>query len=209
MSDFTLTKAKIAKILDKSKEPDAWFEAFNAVLPKYEINTTERVAAFLAQCGHESAGFTVLQENLNYSASGLASVFKKYFTTDEAAAYARQPERIANRVYGGRMGNGPESSGEGYKFRGRGIIQLTGKENYTNASKAIFNDDTLVKNPDMISADKKIAVEVACWFWKKNGLNALADTSDIKGMTKRINGGYIGLDDRIAHYNSALAILKS
>jgi len=209
MSDFTLTKAKIAKILDKSKEPDAWFEAFNAVLPKYEINTTERVAAFLAQCGHESAGFTVLQENLNYSASGLASVFKKYFTTDEAAAYARQPERIANRVYGGRMGNGAEASGEGYKFRGRGIIQLTGKENYTNASKAIFNDDTLIKDPDMINKDKKIAVEVACWFWKKTGLNALADAGDIKGMTKRINGGYIGLDDRIAHYNSALAILKS
>jgi len=209
MSDFTLTKAKIAKILDKSKEPDAWFEAFNAVLPKYEINTTERVAAFLAQCGHESAGFTVLQENLNYSASGLASVFKKYFTTDEAAAYARQPERIANRVYGGRMGNSAEASGEGYKFRGRGIIQLTGKENYTNASKAIFNDDTLIKDPDMINKDKKIAVEVACWFWKKTGLNALADAGDIKGMTKRINGGYIGLDDRIAHYNSALAILKS
>jgi putative chitinase len=201
-----ITVEQFTDMFPKNKNPQGWTKAMVDVLPTYEINTPERIASFLAQCGHESAGFTVLQENLNYSADGLNKIFKKYFPTLESAQpYARKPEMIANRVYGGRMGNGDEHSGEGYKFRGRGPIQLTGKDNYTACSEFLFQDDTLVQNPDML-LDPEYALHSACWFWWKNDLNKFADTADLVTMTKRINGGTIGLEDRIAHYNHAMEI---
>ena len=148
----------------------------------------------------------MLQENLNYSADGLNNIFKKYFPTLESAQpYARKPEMIANRVYASRMGNGDEHSGEGYKFRGRGPIQLTGKANYAACSEFLFQDDTLINDPDML-LDPEYALHSACWFWWKNDLNKFADTADLVTMTKRINGGTIGLEDRIKHYNEAMEI---
>jgi putative chitinase len=201
-----ITVEQFSHMFPKNKNPQGWTTALVDVLPTYEINTPERIASFLAQCGHESAGFTVLQENLNYSADGLNKIFKKYFPTLESAQpYARKPEMIANRVYGGRMGNGDEHSGEGYKFRGRGPIQLTGKANYEACSEFLFQDDTLVQNPDML-LDPEYALHSACWFWWKNDLNKFADTADLVTMTKRINGGTIGLEDRIKHYNEAMEI---
>jgi putative chitinase len=201
-----ITVEQFTEMFPKNKNPQAWTTALNEVLPTYQIDTPERIASFLAQCGHESAGFTVLQENLNYSADGLNKIFKKYFPTLESAQpYARKPEMIANRVYGGRMGNGDEHSGEGYKFRGRGPIQLTGKDNYAACSDFLFQDDTLLQNPDML-LDPEYALHSACWFWWKNDLNNYADSADLVTMTKRINGGTIGLDDRIAHYNHAMEI---
>jgi len=201
-----ITVEQFAHMFPKNKNPQGWTTALVEVLPTYEINTPERIASFLAQCGHESAGFTVLQENLNYSAEGLNKIFHKYFPTLESAQpYARKPEMIANRVYANRMGNGDEHSGEGYKFRGRGPIQLTGKDNYAACSDFLFQDDTLINDPDML-LDPEYALHSACWFWWKNDLNTFADSADLVTMTKRINGGTIGLDDRIKHYNEAMEI---
>jgi putative chitinase len=201
-----ITVEQFTEMFPKNKNPQAWTTALNEVLPTYKIDTPERIASFLAQCGHESAGFTVLQENLNYSADGLNKIFKKYFPTlDSAQPYARKPEMIANRVYGGRMGNGDEASGEGYRYRGRGPIQLTGKDNYAACSDFLFQDDTLLQNPDML-LDPEYALHSACWFWWKNDLNNYADSADLVTMTKRINGGTIGLEDRIKHYNHAMEI---
>jgi putative chitinase len=201
-----ITVEQFSHMFPKNKNPQGWTTALVDVLPTYEINTPERIASFLAQCGHESAGFTVLQENLNYSAEGLNKIFHKYFPTLESAQpYARKPEMIANRVYASRMGNGDEHSGEGYKFRGRGPIQLTGKANYEACSEFLFQDDTLIQNPDML-LDPEYALHSACWFWWKNDLNKFADSADLVTMTKRINGGTIGLEDRIKHYNEAMEI---
>jgi len=175
------------------------------VFEKYEINTKERVAGFLAQCGHESLDFTVLKENLNYGAKGLRGTFGKYFPDDATAAkYERKPEMIANRVYASRMGNGNEASGDGYKYRGRGAIQLTGCSNYTAFAKDIGKtiDETIIYLETLEGA-----IESACWFWKKNGLNEIADKKDITLMTKRINGGTIGLEDRTKHWNNNLQVL--
>ena len=201
-----ITAAHIRALFPKYKYPDDLAEALTESFDKYEINTVNRAAGFLAQCGHESAGFTVLQENLNYSADGLNKIFKKYFpTVADATPYARNPEKIANKVYGGRMGNGPESSGDGYKFRGRGAIQLTGRDNYTQFAKAVgLTVDEAVADLETLDG----AIESACWFWKKNGLNGICDKDDIVTMTKRINGGTIGLDDRTKHYNHAKAVLS-
>ena len=203
-----ITKEQFANMFPRNKSSEAWTNALNEVLPTYEINTPERIAAFLAQCGHESAGFTVLQENLNYNAATLSRVWPKLFPADVAARYASLPnkqEAIANRAYGSRMGNGDEASGEGYKFRGRGPIQLTGKANYEVCSEFLFQDDTLLNNPDML-LDPEYALHSACWFWWKNTLNTFADSGDLVTMTKRINGGTNGLEDRIAHYNHAMEI---
>jgi putative chitinase len=203
-----LTEDVTKQLLPKVKNLQEWYEQLLEVLPQYEIDTPNRVAAFIAQCGHESAGFTVLQENLNYSADGLKKIFGKYFPTAELAKqYARKPEMIANRVYGNRMGNGDEDSGDGYKYRGRGIVQITGKNNYSKCSIALFEDEAhLLENPDLL-LEPHYAIHSACWFWNASHLNALADSGDIKTMTKRINGGYIGLEDRLAHYNHALEVL--
>jgi putative chitinase len=167
-----------------------------------------RLAHFLAQCGHESGGFRLTQENLNYSAKGLMGIFKKYFPTQALAdAYARKPEKIANRVYGNRMGNGAEATGEGFKFRGRGYIQLTGKSNYAAFDLAV--EDDILANPDLVSS--KHALASAAWFWKKNGLNLIADTGSsaevVTKITKRVNGGTIGLPDRIRHFKEYHGLL--
>jgi putative chitinase len=176
---------------------------------KFGINTPLRLAHFLAQCGHESGGFKATQENLNYSAKGLLGIFKKYFPTVALAqAYERKPEMIASRVYGGRMGNGPEATREGYKFRGRGYIQLTGKENYTAFGKAIGED--ILANPDKVASH--YALLSAAWFFSKNGLHKIADegSSDavVTKITKRVNGGVIGLADRIKHFREYYTLLS-
>ena len=200
-----ITAAQVKAIFPQYKYPADLAEALSEQFEKYEINTVNRAAGFLAQCGHESNGFTVLKENLNYSADGLAKIFKKYFpSVADATPYARNPEKIANKVYANRMGNGPESSGEGYKFRGRGAIQLTGKDNYTQFAKSVgMTLDEAVADLETLDG----AIESACWFWQKNGLNAICDANDIVKMTKRINGGTIGLEDRTKHYNHAKEIL--
>jgi len=204
--DF-FTREAVHHLIPKVKNFDEWYENLLNILPEYDIDTPHRVAAFMAQCGHESDGFTIMQENLNYSAKGLRSIFGKYFPNDDIAKqYERKPEKIANRVYGNRMGNGPEESGEGWYFRGRGIVQITGKNNYTKCSQSLFESNVLVENPDLL-LETEYAIHSACWFWSAARLNELADVGDIKTMTKRINGGFIGLEDRIKHYNHAIEIL--
>jgi putative chitinase len=188
--------------------PDAVIAMIPDTAAKFQINTPLRLAHFLAQCGHESGGFRATQENLNYSAKGLAGIFKKYFPTEAAAAsYARQPQKIASKVYGGRMGNGNEASGEGYKFRGRGYIQLTGKENYTAFGKSIGEDMTA--NPDKVAST--YALLSAAWFFSKNGLHKMADSGAtdavVTSITKRVNGGTIGLADRIKHFKEYYHLL--
>jgi putative chitinase len=200
-----LNLEKLKKCVPNNKDHAGLMNAFNKVFEKYEINTKERVAGFLAQCGHESLDFTVLKENLNYGAKGLRGTFGKYFPDDATAAkYERKPEMIANRVYASRMGNGNEASGDGYKYRGRGAIQLTGHDNYTAFAKDIGKsiDETITYLETLEGA-----IESACWFWKKNGLNEVADKKDITLMTKKINGGTIGLEDRTKHWNNNLQVL--
>jgi putative chitinase len=196
--------------LDKLKGhiPDAVIAMIPDTAAKFGINTPLRLAHFLAQCGHESGGFKATQENLNYSAKGLAGIFKKYFPTEAAAAsYARQPQKIASKVYANRMGNGTEASGEGYKFRGRGYIQLTGKENYTAFGKSIGEDMTA--NPDKVAS--QYALLSAAWFFSKNGLHKMADEGNsdavVTKITKRVNGGTIGLPDRIKHFKEYYSLL--
>jgi putative chitinase len=204
-----ITAEQFRTLFPRAQDHQGWVDAMNNVFPLYEINTPQRVAAFLAQCGHESGGWTVFEENLNYSAKGLMGIFRKYFPDEATAnAYARQPEKIANKVYANRMGNGPESSGDGWRYRGRGPIQLTGSANYKAFAQEMFEDwENLYANPDWVTADRDFALMSAIWFWNKNKLNVQADNGDIKLMTKKINGGYIGLDDRIKHYNEAIHLL--
>ena len=204
---FTFTKEQLQSVIGNNSNLDGWHEALTTVLPKYEIDTVERVSAFIAQCTHESGGFKRLKENLNYKWESLRKVFPKYFSTDELAQeYAHKQDRIANRVYGGRMGNGDESSGDGFRYCGRGLIQLTGKNNYTKFAESIGMEVEMV--PALLESFEG-AVESACWFWKTNNLNQHADAGDILTMTKRINGGTIGLEDRIKHYNHALEVFGS
>ena len=198
-------KDQLSNILTKNKEVSEWYNLMKKMLPKYDINTENRVAGFLAQCGHESLQFTVLKENLNYSSDALNRVFPKYFKNAgrDATEYHRQPEKIANVIYANRMDNGDTASGDGYAFRGRGVIQLTGRSNYTRFGKSIS------KSPEKVQSyleTKEGALESACWFWSTNGLNKYADNQDVVGMTKRINGGTIGLEDRKEHYEHALEV---
>jgi putative chitinase len=165
------------------------------------------VASFIAQCAHESGGFSMMEENLNYKAATLTKLWPQRYPPGIAEQYAGKPELIANKSYGGRMGNGPEQTGDGWKFRGRGLIQLTGRSNYTACSRAMFGDDTLVENPDILF-DPYYAIHSACWFWEKNKLNQFADNGDFITMTKRINGGTIGLADRQKHYKHAVEVLS-
>jgi len=200
------TGLKLEKL--KGHIPDAVIAMIPAVAQKFQIDSALRLAHFLAQCGHESGGFRLTKENLNYSAKGLNGIFKKYFPTEAAAAaYARQPEKIANKVYGGRMGNGPEASGDGAKFCGRGYIQLTGKDNYTAFGKSIGED--VCANPQVVA--EKYALLSAAWFFNKNGLHKMADggASDavVTSITKRVNGGTIGLPDRIKHFKEYYHLL--
>jgi putative chitinase len=192
----------------KGHIPDAVIAQIPDTAAKFQIDTPLRLAHFLAQCGHESGGFRLTKENLNYSAKGLTGTFKKYFPTEAAAKpYERQPIKIANKVYGGRMGNGPESSGEGSKFCGRGYIQLTGKDNYTAFGKSINED--ILSNPDKVASD--YALLSAAWFFSKNGLHKMADEGAtdtvVTKITKRVNGGTIGLADRIKHFKEYYHLL--
>lgn len=197
----------LEKIAPKTKRDILlkYVEPLNEIAEYYEIHG-KRLAAFLAQLAHESGGFSITRENLNYSQQGLRKTFPKYFPTDELALkYARQPEKIANRVYANRMANGDENSGDGWKYRGRGLIQLTGKFNYTKFSKAI--DMSLEDTINYLETPSG-AVSSAGWFWDTNKLNSYVDNNDFVGLTKRINGGTIGLADRKHHYELALKHLK-
>ena len=203
-----ITKEQLKQLIPVNPYINELHEALEQLLPDYEINTPQRIAAFIAQCAHESGGFRAIKENLNYKAATLRKIFPKYFPTDElAAAYASMPnkqEAIANRVYASRMGNGDEQSGDGYRYCGRGLIQLTGKNNYQAFADSI---ETTVEDASEYLATFEGAAQSACWFWESNNLNRFADVGDIKGLTKAINGGFIGLDDRIKHYNHALHVL--
>ena len=193
------------KQMVKNPYTDHWHAALDQLLDDYEINTPLRVAHFVAQCAHESGNFVFIKENLNYKAASLMTVFKKYFPTpDLAAQYANRPERIANRVYANRMGNGDEASGDGFRYCGRGLIQLTGKDNYTFFAGSIGIG---VEEAAEYLATFEGAAQSACWFWEQNNLNRFADANDVKGLTRAINGGYIGLSDREKHTEHALHIL--
>jgi putative chitinase len=201
---FNFTNQQLKEMIPKNPYVDQWFEAISEILPEYEITTPQRVAAFLAQCAHESGGFVFLKENLNYKAASLRRVFPKYFPDDAIAAqYAGKGEMIANRVYANRMGNGPEESGDGFRYCGRGLIQLTGKNNYTFFAGSL---DIPVEEASEYLQTFEGAVQSACFFWEQNKLNQWADAGDILTLTKRINGGTIGLEDRIKHYEHALHI---
>ena len=193
----------------KGHIPDAVITQLPDTIAKFELNTPLRLAHFLAQAGHESGGFKAVNENLNYGAKGLLGIFKKYFPTEEKAKlYERKPEKIANLVYGSRMGNGPEASGEGYKFRGRGYIQLTGKDNYKAFDVVVA--ESIVDNPDLVAT--KYPLLSAAWFFHKNGLHKIADQGAtdavVTSVTKRVNGGTIGLPDRIKHFKEYYNLLK-
>ena len=199
---FDFKKEHLAALIGKNPYLDYWYDSMCQILPVYEIDTPERVAAWLAQTAHESGYFRFLKENLNYKAASLQKVFKKYFPTEEMAkAYEKQPAKIANRVYANRMGNGDEASGDGFRYLGRGLIQLTGKNNYTFFAASI--DTPLEEIPEYLQTFEG-AVQSACWFWEQNNINALADKRDIVTMSKRINGGTIGMEDRLMKYEKCL-----
>jgi putative chitinase len=202
---FEFKKEHLREMIGANPYLDYWYDALCKILPEYEINTPERVAAFVAQCAHESGNFKFLKENLNYKAASLRKVFPKYFPDDAIAnRYALMPnkqEAIASRIYANRMGNGDEASGDGFRYLGRGLIQLTGKNNYTLFAAAI--DTPVEQIPEYLQTFEG-AVQSACWFWEQNGLNKWADAKDILTLTKRINGGTIGLEDRKKHYEHAL-----
>ena len=201
-----LTKEQLSQLLPKNPYLDHWFHALEQLLPDYEINTPKRMAAFLAQCAHESGNFIATKENLNYRPETLVKLFSKYFDLPTAQQYCDLPnkqEAIASKIYANRMGNGDEASGDGYRYCGRGLIQVTGKSNYTD-----FADSLQISPEDAAEYMQTFegAAQSACWFWETRKLNDYADRGDIKGMTKIINGGYIGLEDRISHFEHALHI---
>jgi putative chitinase len=205
---FSLTLDQLKQIVPGNPYIDHWYDALCQILPDYDIDTPQRLAAFLAQCAHESGGFRAIKENLNYRPETLRKIFPKYFPTDELARqYASLPnkaEAIANRVYANRMGNGDEASGDGYRYCGRGLIQLTGKSNYERYAQSL---EISVEEASEHLLTFEGCVQSAAWFWEANNLNQWADKGDILTLTKRINGGTIGLDDRIKHYNHALHVL--
>jgi len=205
--DFNFTAAHLKQLIPGNPYYKEWFEALQKILPDYDINTPKRVAAFVAQCAHESGGFKFIKENLNYQAATLTKIWPKYFPPDVAKEYAASPnrqERIANRAYGNRMGNGPEESGDGWRYCGRGLIQLTGKNNYTAYADSLqISVEEAVEHMQTFEG----CVQSACWFWEANNLNQWADKGDIKTLTRKINGGVIGLADREKHYHHALHVL--
>ena len=215
-----MTPSSPLLVAAKVKDPDKWLQPLIETCVEFEINTPERIAAFLAQTSHESGGYTMLSENLNYRAATLAACWPNRFAelgpdkkpkrnekgalipTKVAESIAGKPELIANMVYSSRMGNGPAESGEGWKYRGRGLKQLTGKDNYARCGRDLGLD--LINNPDLL-LEPMAAARSAGWFWKKNSLSTFADAGDIKGMTKKINGGFIGLEDREKRYKAVMA----
>jgi putative chitinase len=203
---FDFTQDKLAQILPGNPYIDHWHEALCKILPDYDISTPERVAAFLAQTAHESGGYKALKENLNYRAETLCKVWPRYFNASNASQYEHNQEAIANRAYANRMGNGDEASGDGFRYCGRGLIQLTGKQNYTKFAESI---ETPVEEIPEFLATFEGAIQSACWFWETNNLNQYADSGDILTMTKRINGGTLGLEDRTNHYHHAIQVLQA
>jgi putative chitinase len=203
-----LTLSQLKQLLPKNPYVEHWHRALSQLLSDYDINTPNRIAAFVAQCSHESGGFMVLKENLNYKAATLRKIFPKYFPNDQIANdYASRPNKqvaIASKVYANRMGNGDEASQDGWKFCGRGLIQLTGKSNYQAFADSLEMDINDV--PEYLATFEG-ASQSACWFWETNKLNQWADAGDILTLTKRINGGTIGLEDRKKHYDHALHVL--
>jgi putative chitinase len=205
MSAFILSEKQLAEIIPKNPYVDHWHHALEQCLPDYDINTPRRVAAFVAQCAHESGGFVFLKENLNYRAESLVRVWPRYFK-DLATAkqYAHNQEAIANRAYANRMGNGPESSGDGYRFCGRGLIQLTGRSNYQAFADSIETD---INDIPAYLATFEGSCQSAAWFFETNNLNKWADLGDIVTLTKKINGGTLGLEERKQYYEHALKVL--
>jgi len=204
---FDLTLAQLKQIVPSNPYIEHWHEALCEILPDYDINTPQRIAAFLAQCAHESGGFKAIKENLNYRPATLVTLFKKYFDLPTAERYCAMPDKqaaIANRIYANRMGNGPEESGDGYRYCGRGLIQLTGKDNYTRYAQS--TEQTVEEASEHLTTFEG-CVQSAAWFWEANNLNKWADAGDIEKMTKIINGGTIGLEDRKKHYAHALHVL--
>jgi putative chitinase len=204
---MVLTLDQLRQFLPRNKYVEHWHSALSQLLPDYDIDTPRRIASFLAQCSHESAGFTALKENLNYKPTTLLKLFGKYFTPELAAVYCAKPNRqeaIANRIYASRMGNGDEASGDGFKFSGKGLIQLTGKDNYTRFAQSL--EITTEDAADYMQTFQG-ACQSACFFWETTNLNMYAEAMDFETMTKRINGGVIGLEDRKKHYAEALHIL--
>ena len=203
-----LTLSQLKQLLPKNPYVEHWHHALEQLFPDYDINTPKRMAAFIAQCSHESGGFMVLKENLNYKAATLRKIFPKYFPNDQIANdYASRPNKqvaIASKVYANRMGNGDEASQEGWKFCGRGLIQLTGKSNYQAFADSL---EMNINDVPEYLATFEGAAQSACWFWETNKLNQWADAGDILTLTKRINGGTIGLEDRKKHYEHALHVL--
>lgn len=201
-----LSLNKLQKILKNNSNVNDWHESLNKILPDYAINTEKRIAAFLAQTAHESNNYTTLAENLNYSAKRLMEVWpKRFYSTQLANKYAHNPEKLSNFTYANRLGNGPESSGDGYRYRGRGLIQLTGKSNYELFGTSI--NLSLEETIDYLETFDG-AVHSACWFWDTNDLNKYSDKGDIKNQTLKIAGGYTGLDDRIKRYFLYYKILQ-
>lgn len=203
-----LTLNQLKQLLPRNQHVSYWHDALEQLLPDYDINTPRRMAAFIAQCAHESAQFTVLKENLNYKPMSLRKLFPKYFDTDELAQqYCSKPNKqaaIANRIYANRMGNGDESSGDGYRFSGRGLIQLTGRATWQEFADSI---ETSLTDLDEYMQTFEGACQSACFFWESRKLNQWADAGDLITLTKKINGGVIGLEDRKKHYEHALHIL--
>jgi len=204
MSGFILTQDQLAQMIPGNTYVAEWYEALEKLLPDYDINTPHRVAAFIAQCAHESSGFREIKENLNYRAETLGKVWPRLFPAGIAERYAHNQEAIANRAYADRMGNGNEASGDGFRYCGRGLIQLTGHDNYQAFADSV---EMAVEDVPAYLATFEGAVQSACWFWESNNLNQFADSGDILTMTKRINGGTLGLDDRTARYTRALEII--
>lgn len=199
-----ITQEQFKAIFKTCKEPITWCDLLNSELPKHKIVVKEKIAAFIAQTGHESSEYNTLSENLNYSGDRLKVIFPKYFKEKDVSKYHRNPTAIANVVYANRMGNGNEASGEGYKFRGRGVLQVTGKANYMKCSEFLFgNDDILIDDPDLLLLPEH-ALGSALWFWSAN---KLVEVSDFILLTKKINGGTIGLSHRQEIYNKALSVL--
>lgn len=204
-----ITEAQLKQMIPRNPHVAYWHHALEQLLPDYDINTPQRIAAFIAQCAHESGNFTALKENLNYRPASLRKTWPRHFPTEvianDYATRLNKQMHIANRAYANRMGNGDEASGDGSKFLGRGLIQLTGRNNYQAFANSLEMDINDV--PEYLGTFEG-AAQSACWFWDSNNLNRFADKGDIKGLTKAINGGHIGLEDRIKHYNHALHVME-
>lgn len=203
-----ITIKQFQELFPRANTPELWTDAINELLPKYGITAGPRLWMFLAQCGHESASFTAVQENLNYSRDALLRVFPKYFDRLNVDHYARMPMAIANRVYASRMGNGNEASGDGWRYRGRGPIQCTGKSNYEKFFKETYPETWQDCTPDML-LEPKVGIAAACWFWKSRNLNRVSDREDVLTATKLINGGVHGLTDRQTRYTAVKKLLSA